>query len=139
MKPTALLVNTSRAGLIEPGALVAALLAGRPGMAAVDVYDDEPLLDTTHPLLTMDNVVCTPQSATSHATNGRSSSRTSSTRSMPTTPAHQSTSSIPMCSPTPVHVRPAPNESEQCCAPQRQPVRPRGAQGRSQLPIMPAQ
>ena len=60
MKPTALLVNTSRAGLIEPGALVDALLAGRPGMAAVDVYDDEPLLDTTHPLLTMNNVVCTP-------------------------------------------------------------------------------
>lgn len=60
MKSTALLVNTSRAGLIEPGALVAALRAGRPGMAAVDVYDDEPLLDTTHPLLNMDNVVCTP-------------------------------------------------------------------------------
>jgi D-3-phosphoglycerate dehydrogenase len=60
MKPTALLVNTSRAGLIEPGALVSALRSGRPGMAAVDVYDDEPLLDTTHPLLTMDNVVCTP-------------------------------------------------------------------------------
>ncbi len=60
MKPTALLVNTSRAGLIEPRALVAALRAGRPAMAAVDVYEDEPLLDTTHPLLTMDNVVCTP-------------------------------------------------------------------------------
>ncbi len=60
MKPTALLVNTSRAGLIEPGALVAALRSGRPGMAAVDVYEDEPLLDTTHPLLTIDNVVCTP-------------------------------------------------------------------------------
>jgi D-3-phosphoglycerate dehydrogenase len=60
MKPTALLVNTSRAGLIEPGALVAALRSGRPGMAAVDVYEDEPLLDTTHPLLGMDNVVCTP-------------------------------------------------------------------------------
>ena len=60
MKPTALLVNTSRAGLIEPGALVAALRAGRPGMAAVDVYEDEPVLDTTHPLLNMDNVVCTP-------------------------------------------------------------------------------
>jgi D-3-phosphoglycerate dehydrogenase len=60
MKPTALLVNTSRAGLIEPGALVAALRAGRPGMAAVDVYEDEPLLDTTHPLLNLDNVVCTP-------------------------------------------------------------------------------
>ena len=60
MKPTALLVNTSRAGLIEPGALVAALRAGRPGMAAVDVYEDEPLVHTTHPLLGMDNVVCTP-------------------------------------------------------------------------------
>jgi D-3-phosphoglycerate dehydrogenase len=60
MKPTALLVNTSRAGLIEPGALVAALRAGRPGMAAVDVYEDEPLLDTTHPLLNLGNVVCTP-------------------------------------------------------------------------------
>jgi D-3-phosphoglycerate dehydrogenase / 2-oxoglutarate reductase len=60
MKPTALLVNTSRAGLIEPGALVAALRAGRPGMAAVDVFEDEPLLDTQHPLLTMPNVVCTP-------------------------------------------------------------------------------
>src|SRR5216117_4238335 len=60
MKPTALLVNTSRAGLIEPGALVTALRAGRPGMAAVDVYEEEPLRDTSHPLLTMDNVVCTP-------------------------------------------------------------------------------
>ena len=60
MKPTALLVNTSRAGLIEPGALVAALRAGRPGMAAVDVFEDEPLHDTSHPLLSMDNVVCTP-------------------------------------------------------------------------------
>jgi len=60
MKPTALLVNTSRAGLIEPGALVAALRSGRPGMAAVDVYDTEPLMDTSHPLLQMDNVVCTP-------------------------------------------------------------------------------
>ncbi|HEV8215173.1 MAG TPA: D-2-hydroxyacid dehydrogenase family protein [Gemmatimonadaceae bacterium] len=60
MKPTALLVNTSRAPLIEPGALVDALRAGRPGMAAVDVYDEEPLRDPNHPLLTMDNVVCTP-------------------------------------------------------------------------------
>ena len=60
MKSTSLLVNTSRAGLIQPGALVAALQAGRPGMAAVDVYEDEPLVDTTHPLLGMDNVVCTP-------------------------------------------------------------------------------
>ena len=60
MKPTALLVNTSRAPLIEPDALVNALRRGRPGMAAVDVFEDEPVLDTRHPLLTMDNVVCTP-------------------------------------------------------------------------------
>ncbi len=60
MKPTALLVNTSRAGLIEPKALVNALRAGRPGMAAVDVYESEPLLDPNHPLLAMENVVCTP-------------------------------------------------------------------------------
>ena len=60
MKPTALLVNTSRAPLIEPGALVAALKLGRPGMAAVDVYEDEPVLDTRHPLFAMENVVCTP-------------------------------------------------------------------------------
>jgi D-3-phosphoglycerate dehydrogenase len=60
MKPTALLVNTSRAALIEAGALVNALRAGRPGMAAIDVYEDEPLRDPGHPLLTMENVVCTP-------------------------------------------------------------------------------
>jgi D-3-phosphoglycerate dehydrogenase len=60
MKPTALLVNTSRAPLIEPGALVAALQAGRPGMAAVDVYESEPMRDTSHPLLHMPNVVATP-------------------------------------------------------------------------------
>jgi D-3-phosphoglycerate dehydrogenase len=60
MKPTALLVNTSRAQLIEAGALVKALRQGRPGMAAIDVYEDEPLRDARHPLLMMDNVVCTP-------------------------------------------------------------------------------
>ena len=60
MKGTALLVNTSRAPLIEPGALIAALSAGRPGMAAVDVYEHEPLRDTSHPLLTMLNVIATP-------------------------------------------------------------------------------
>jgi D-3-phosphoglycerate dehydrogenase len=60
MKPTGLLVNTSRAGLIAKGALVDALRAGRPGMAAVDVFEEEPLRDRAHPLLTMDNVVCTP-------------------------------------------------------------------------------
>lgn len=58
MKPQAVLVNTSRAGLIEPGALVHALRSGRPGMAAVDVYESEPVTD--HPLLAMDNVICTP-------------------------------------------------------------------------------
>jgi len=60
MKKTALLVNTSRAPLIEPGSLVAALRAGRPGMAAVDVYEEEPVLDIDNPLLRMENVVCTP-------------------------------------------------------------------------------
>jgi D-3-phosphoglycerate dehydrogenase len=60
MKPTALIVNTSRAGLIEPGALAAALKRGRPGRAAVDVYEEEPLLNPDYPLLKMDNVVCTP-------------------------------------------------------------------------------
>jgi D-3-phosphoglycerate dehydrogenase len=60
MKPSALLVNTSRAGLIEPGTLVNALRAGRPGMAAVDVYEQEPVHDPDHPLLTMENVLCTP-------------------------------------------------------------------------------
>src|SRR6266704_5635604 len=60
MKPTALIVNTSRAPLIESGALVEALKAGRPGKAAVDVYEEEPLRDTRHPLLNLDNVVCTP-------------------------------------------------------------------------------
>lgn len=60
MKPTALLVNTSRAQLIERGALVDALKAGRPGFAAVDVYEEEPVLDPNHPLLKLDNVLCTP-------------------------------------------------------------------------------
>ncbi len=60
MKPTALFVNTSRAGLVVPGALEAALRAGRPGMAAVDVYEEEPVLGARHPLLAMDNVICVP-------------------------------------------------------------------------------
>jgi D-3-phosphoglycerate dehydrogenase len=60
MKPSALLVNTSRAPLIERGALVDALRAGRPRMAAIDVYEEEPLLDPNDHLLKMDNVVCTP-------------------------------------------------------------------------------
>jgi D-3-phosphoglycerate dehydrogenase len=60
MKPSALLVNTSRAGLVEASALPRALRAGRPGFAAVDVFEEEPLLDPSHELLGMDNVVCTP-------------------------------------------------------------------------------
>ena len=60
MKNTALLVNTSRAPLIEADALVAALREGRPGMAAVDVYEEEPLRNPEHPLLKMKNVICTP-------------------------------------------------------------------------------
>jgi D-3-phosphoglycerate dehydrogenase / 2-oxoglutarate reductase len=60
MKPSAIFVNTSRAQLVEPGALVAALRAGRPGGAAVDVFEQEPLRDPAHPLLLMDNVICTP-------------------------------------------------------------------------------
>lgn len=60
MKPTALIVNTSRAGLILPGVLEEALKKGRPGMAAVDVYEEEPVLGAKHPLLHMNNVVATP-------------------------------------------------------------------------------
>ncbi len=59
MKPTALLVNTSRAELIEEGALVSALNRGRPGMAAVDVFETEPILQG-QPLLRLENAVCTP-------------------------------------------------------------------------------
>lgn len=60
MKPTALIVNTSRAPIIAKDALVAALKAGRPGRAAIDVYEDEPVLNANHPLIGMDNVLCTP-------------------------------------------------------------------------------
>jgi D-3-phosphoglycerate dehydrogenase len=60
MKATALLVNVSRAGLIEKGALVSALQAGKPGRAAVDVYDEEPILGAADPLVRMPNVLCTP-------------------------------------------------------------------------------
>jgi len=63
MKPTALLVNTARAELIAPGALAAALKAGRPGMAAVDVYENEPVQGGDYPLLKLDNALCTPHSA----------------------------------------------------------------------------
>jgi len=60
MKPTALFVNVARAQLIEPGALVEALANGRPGFAAVDVYDEEPIVGGNHPLLKMPSVLCTP-------------------------------------------------------------------------------
>jgi D-3-phosphoglycerate dehydrogenase len=59
MKPTALIVNTSRAELIEEGALVSALNRGRPGLAAVDVFESEPTLQG-HPLLRLENAICTP-------------------------------------------------------------------------------
>ncbi len=59
MKPTALLVNTSRAELIEPDALISALNRGRPGMAAVDVFETEPILQG-HALLRLENCICTP-------------------------------------------------------------------------------
>jgi D-3-phosphoglycerate dehydrogenase / 2-oxoglutarate reductase len=60
MKPTALLVNTSRAELIQPDALLSGLRAGRPGYAAVDVYEQEPVTRGNHPFLSMPNVLCTP-------------------------------------------------------------------------------
>ena len=60
MKPTAILINTSRAGLIQPDALYEALKSGRPGAAGVDVFETEPLPPEGHPLLTLPNVVCTP-------------------------------------------------------------------------------
>jgi len=60
MKATALFVNTSRAGLVAPGALEAAVKAGRPGMAAVDVFEEEPVVGGNHPLLKLDNVIAVP-------------------------------------------------------------------------------
>jgi D-3-phosphoglycerate dehydrogenase len=60
MKPDAIIVNTSRAGIIADDALVEALRAGRPGSAAVDVFEEEPVLGAAHPLLKMANVIATP-------------------------------------------------------------------------------
>ncbi len=60
MKTTALLVNTSRAELISPGVLATALKAGRPGMAAIDVFETEPVLAANDPLLALPNALCTP-------------------------------------------------------------------------------
>ena len=59
MKPTSLLVNTSRAELVEPDALINGLNRGRPGMAAVDVFESEPILQG-HALLRLENCICTP-------------------------------------------------------------------------------
>jgi D-3-phosphoglycerate dehydrogenase len=63
MKPSALLVNTARAELIAPGALAEALKRGRPGLAAVDVFESEPVVNGDHPLLKLDNALCTPHTA----------------------------------------------------------------------------
>jgi D-3-phosphoglycerate dehydrogenase / 2-oxoglutarate reductase len=60
MSPRSILVNTSRAGLIEPGTLVEALREGRPGFAAVDVFEREPVGAGQEPLLDLPNVVATP-------------------------------------------------------------------------------
>jgi D-3-phosphoglycerate dehydrogenase / 2-oxoglutarate reductase len=60
MKSTALFVNVARAELVAPGALIEALRRGRPGYAAVDVYEEEPVVNGDHPLLKMPNVLCTP-------------------------------------------------------------------------------
>jgi len=60
MKPTALFVNVARAELVQPGALLQALRKGRPGYAAVDVYEEEPITGGDHPFLKMPNVLCTP-------------------------------------------------------------------------------
>jgi D-3-phosphoglycerate dehydrogenase / 2-oxoglutarate reductase len=60
MKPTSLFVNIARAELVQPSALLEALKKGRPGYAAVDVYEEEPIVDGNHPFLTMPNVLCTP-------------------------------------------------------------------------------
>lgn len=60
MKPNSLFVNTARAALVEPNALVNALKSGNPGFAAIDVFDIEPIFTQDHPLLNMPNVICTP-------------------------------------------------------------------------------
>ena len=60
MKPDALFVNTSRAELVEQGALERALAGGRPGFAALDVYEQEPIYDAAYPLFRLPNVLCTP-------------------------------------------------------------------------------
>jgi D-3-phosphoglycerate dehydrogenase len=87
MKPEALFVNTSRASLVEPGALVDALRAGRPRMAAVDVFEEEPVLNVDDTLLAMDNIVCTPHIGYVTRRNTTSSFPTSSTRWPGTRPA----------------------------------------------------
>ena len=90
MKPSAVFVNTSRAGLVVPGALEAALAKGRPGMAAVDVFEDEPVYGAKHPPLAMDNAICVPHWATSSATASSRCTTPSSTRCWPTRRASRS-------------------------------------------------
>jgi D-3-phosphoglycerate dehydrogenase len=60
MKPDAMFVNASRAELVEPGALERALREGRPGRAALDVFENEPVMDAAHPLISLPNVTATP-------------------------------------------------------------------------------
>ncbi len=60
MRPDSLFVNTSRAELVAPNALASCLACGRPGYAAVDVYEDEPVTGGGHPLLALGNAICTP-------------------------------------------------------------------------------
>ena len=91
MKPSAVFVNTSRAGLVVPGALEAALAKGRPGMAAVDVYEDEPVLGAKHPLLAMDNAICVPHLGYVELTGSSTCTTRSSTRCWPTARASRST------------------------------------------------
>jgi hypothetical protein len=97
MKPSAVFVNTSRAGLVAPGVLLAALNAGRPGMAAVDVLEVEPLHDAGDPFINHPNVIAPPMSAMSPRMSWRSSSPTSSTRSTPTPRGIRSIWSTPRC------------------------------------------
>jgi len=91
MKPTALLINTSRAQLLESGALVRALRAGRPGMAAIDVYEEEPLRDPNHPCSRWTMSSARRTLAMSRETSTKSSFPMSSIRSWPTPRGVQST------------------------------------------------
>ena len=97
MKPTALIVNTARAELIAPGALLGALRKGRPGYAAVDVYEQEPIIDGDHPLLAMPNVLCTPHLGWAEWEISSSISARRSSRSSRMSKAGRCGSPIPTC------------------------------------------